>query len=430
MNTIEKITKFLPGIVDDFFKVESKTEILERGAKYIKVDFTGTGIVKIPTVFVDGLGDYYRTQENPRPSDPANYAAYAGNVGTGERDGFQIGGADVTWKEYKLQYCRAKQFRIDEVSNEESASVLMTSLLRVFISDKVIPEIDATRFSLIADATSVSLGNRVSEAAASLEDAILGKFTNGFAFMQENEVADEDQIIFVNPQVYAKIVNSSELSRYITQADYQNEAGVTFKVEKYFGRPIIVVPSSRFYTNVVTTNNGYTSGANSLSINYAIVSAKATLPIRKLEWTQTYGPEQAGLVGYYGYLVNVLFWHGLVIPANKVPGIYVSVDTALNAGYVNSLRVSTKAGSVQYAWKLGNYFTVPSGLRGTVYYSYSDAFTLGADLEDIASAVKANVEDDNTATSAQTTAYFGLVDGFGKVIATSGATLVTLERHA
>ena len=430
MNSFEVITKYLPQAVDKYFAAESKTAVLEQGSKFIDVNFNEAGYVKIASFLMDGLSDYYKTQGSVAPSNPADYAAYAGNVNAGQRDGFEIGGVSVKWEIFRLQYVRGKQFRIDYIENEETAGITIGNAIEEFNRVKVIPEVDATRFSIIADTTSVSLGNMVSETVAA--NQIISKFNDAFEWLTENEVPEEEQIIFVSPSVMTLIRNSTELTKFLTQGDYRAASGIDFTVEKYGGRPIIEVPSNRFFTNVLVTNNGYRPQTSSKVINFMVVSAKAVIPIRKLEWNKIYGPELSGIAGFHGYIINYLIYHGVVIPENKITGVYVSVSETNASTKTALLKVSTKAGSAQYGWVMDRYFTNPAGLRGYIVYAYANSFTLGGDISSVGTAgenyfvCEKGVEQ--SAVVGNTTGYFALVDDSGKIIAVSGA--VTLERHA
>lgn len=430
MNSFEVITKYLPQAVDKYFAAESKTAVLEQGSKFIDVNFNEAGYVKIASFLMDGLSDYYKTQGSVAPSNSADYAAYAGNVNAGQRDGFEIGGVSVKWEIFRLQYVRGKQFRIDYIENEETAGITIGNAIEEFNKVKVIPEVDATRFSIIADTTSVSLGNMVSETVAA--NQIISKFNSAFEWLTENEVPEEEQIIFVSPSVMTLIRNSTELTKFLTQGDYRAASGIDFTVEKYGGRPIIEVPSNRFFTNVLVTNNGYRPQTSSKVINFMVVSAKAVIPIRKLEWNKIYGPELSGIAGFHGYIINYLIYHGVVIPENKITGVYVSVSETNASTKTALLKVSTKAGSAQYGWVMDRYFTNPAGLRGYIVYAYTSKFTLGGAISSVGTlntdyfVCEKGVEQ--KAASANTTGYFALVDDSGKIIAVSGA--VTLERHA
>lgn len=430
-NSFEVITKYLPQAVDKYFIAEAKTAILEQGNKFVDVNFNEAGYVKIASILMDGLSNYYSTQSDfaLNGGDP-DYAAYAGNVTSGARDGFAIGGATLTWEIFRLQYRRGRQFRIDYIEDEESASVVIGNIVEEFNRVKVLPEVDATRFSIIADTANASLGNLVNEAPANTD--IISDFNKAFEWLAEHEVPEEEQIIFVNPAIMTAIRNSSELTRFLTQGDYRSEAGIDFTVEKYNGRPIIVVPSNRFFTNVLVAENGYRPQNTSKVINYMVVSKKAVVPIRKLEYTKIYGPEMSGIAGFHGYLMNYLIWHGVVIPKNKVVGCYVSYNNSIAASTkASTLQIATSEGTAPYGWKLAQYWTNPAGLRGYIAYKDS-AFTLGGDIADVGAAGTdykvATVGAEISEAAGSKTYYFAMVDASGKIVAVSGAVAVT--QHA
>lgn len=438
MNYFEPITKFLSKAVDKYFVRDSQSVILEHGNKFIDVNFDEAGYVKIADFLLDGLSNYYRTQEQPNTtSDLAGYgsgytyadhAAYANNNGTGVRDGFAIGGTTVRWEIYKLQWCRGRQFRIDHISNEETGKIVTGGLIEDFHKYKVIPEVDACRFGFIADSASVSLGNLVTETVGTDITAsnILSKFFDARKWLVEHEVPLEDIVWFMSPEVYTLIMNSSDLVKFITQEDYKNDNGLTFEVKKFNGVPIIEVVPSRFFTSVAVTENGFTGTSGSKAINYIICSKKCILPIRKIEYQKLYGEEQAGIAGFYGTMMNYLLYHGIVIPKNKLVGTYVSVGSAgTGLAKVNTLSVDIRAGSNTNGWRLKAYFTTPSALRGTVVYGDS-AFTVGSTVN-IAESNVAELDAENT-DAVKTAYYFALVDYRGVVIAASGS--VTLVKKA
>lgn len=450
MNYFSTITKFLPSAVDKYFVRDSQSVILEHGSKYIDVSFDEAGYVKIANRLLDGLSNYYRTQEQPNTSDlagytpdtgdlGAGYAAYAGNTPAG-RDGLDIGGGSVSWEIHKLQWCRGRQIRIDHISNEETAKVLTGGLIEDFHKYKVIPEVDACRFGLIADSASVSLGNLVTETIGTDVTAsnILDKFFNMRQWLVTHEVPMEDIVWFVSPEVYTLLMTSDKLVKFITQEDYRSDKGLTFEVKKFIDVPIIEVVPSRFFTKVMVTRNGYQAAQGSKAINYMMCDKKAVIPIRKIEWEKLYEEEQAGLLGFYGVVFNYLLYHGVVIPRNKLIGTFVSVGeggTGLNR--VNTLLVDIREGSAQYSWRLKAYFTAPSGLRGQVVYAAGtgdnndeNPFTVGQSVTIDGSSVKAvNLDDEVTEAAGSKKYFFALVDYRGICIATT-TTIVTMVQKA
>lgn len=443
LNDFQLIEKYLPQSVDKFFAHDSKSAILEKGSKWIDVNFKETGYVKIANMLLDGLSDYYQTQQNSqdfvnpalaRPADPANYAAYAGNLGTGERDGFAIGNLSVTWEIFRLQWVRGKQFRIDYIANEETAGIIIGNALEEFHRLKVIPEVDLARFSFIASKAAVSLGNRVDLAvdtanaqtsgayinALNGATGVIHRFNDAFESLFEMGVPEDEQVIFVSPTIMTLIRNTAELTKFITQGDYRSEAGLTFNVEKYMGRPIIEVPSDRFYTDAVLTQNGPRPASTSKVINFMVVSTKATVPVRKLEYDKIYGPELSGLAGFHGYIINYLLYHGIFVPKNKLPGIYVSVSNTDAAAKASVIRLHIESNNTAKTWKLEDYFTNPAGLRGTVVYKASSLGDLGATVSIDGTTVKSVFVGETVSeadAASDVTYYFGLVDGYGTLIA-------------
>jgi len=450
MNYFETITKFLPSAVDKYFVRDSQSVILEHGSKYIDVSFDEAGYVKIATRLMDGLSDYYRTQENPSNNplpgytpDAANlgngYAAYAGNTPAG-RDGLDIGGASVQWEIHQLQWLRGRQIRIDHISNEETAKVLTGGMIEDFHKYKVIPEVDACRFGTIADSASVSMGNLVTETVGTdiTESNILTKFFTMRQWLVEHEADEADIVWFVSPSVYTILMNSEKLVKFITQDDYRSDKGLTFKIQKFLDIPIVEVVPSRFFTKVQTTRNGFQASQASKAINYMMVDKKSIIPIRKIEWQKLYDEEQAGLLGFYGVVFNYLLYHGLVIPRNKLIGTYVSVaESGTALAKVNTLVVDIREGSAQYSWRLKAYFTAPSGLRGTVVYAAgtgdnnaTNPFVVGQSVTIDGSTVKAVQLDEEVSEAAGSKKYFfALVDYRGICIATT-VNEVTMVQHA
>lgn len=445
MNYFETITKFLPKAVDKYFAAESKSVILENGSKFIDVNFDEAGYVKIADLLLDGLSNYYRTQENlstnPLPgysnsgSDMGTgFAAYAGNTTAG-RDGFDIGGTSVRWEVYKLQWCRGRQFRIDHISNEETAKVVTGGLIEEFHRLKVIPEVDACRFATIADSASKTLGNLVTESVSSSSgdqyinsSNILSKFFKMRTWLMEHEVPLEELVWFMTPEVYAILVNSSDLTKFITQENYRSEMGITLEVKKFNGVPIIEVPSSRFFTHIDVTRNGFQATASSQAINYMMCSRKAVIPVRKIEYSKMYGEDMTGLAGFYGTMFNYLLYHGVVIPRNKLVGTFVSVGTSgTGLTKTNVLSIDAIEASSRY-WHVRAYFTAPSGLRGQLVYQSSDLFTVGQAVTIDGSTIKAleldQVVDEGGSVAADISYYFALVDYRGICIAKSAAVKV------
>ena len=431
-NNIVRIEKWLPNVVDTVFATESKTALLENGKKFLDLDFKEAGYVRVMSILMDGLSDYYRVNHIGQ----ANSLAYAHdnqNNGADARDGYHRGSTSATWEIYQLAYDRGKQFLVDNMDNEETAGGIIANLLKEFLRTKVVPEVDALRFSKIAGTTNASLGNRVVETIASLSNTILNKFNVAFEWLTEHEVPEEEQLIFVSPAVYTAIMSSTELTRYITQADFRSESGITFKLQSYAGRPIIVVPSDRFYTDIVISQNGYYPATSSRTINYIVCSRKAIIPIVKLNKSKVWSPETQD--DFDGYKVNFRMYHDVIVPKNKVAGVYASVSDVVASTKASKLDVVLSKGTAEHTFVLDEFYTLPAGMLGKVVYGTS-AFALGSKA--ILSGASQNavvIEKGVPFTASGSTsgssyvyddAFFALIDGANNVIATTGSTATTL----
>lgn len=392
--------------IDTVLTQEAKTNVLVNGSKFIDLNFKETGYVKVMSLLMDGLSDYYRVN-NGLGSASNGYSTYPSN------DGYKVGDTSAKWELFQLEYDRGRQFRVDNMDNEETAGLVIGNLLAEFLRTKVVPEVDAVRFSKMAKKCNVALGNLVSETINA--NQIISRFNSAFEWLFEHGVPEEEQVIFVSPNVMTLIRNTTELYKRLTQDEYRN-SDVTFTIEKYEGRQIIEVPSNRFFTGVVTTDNGYMPSANSYVINFMIASKKAVVPVVKLEKSKIWTPEQ--VQDFDGYKVNFRMYHDIIIPKNKVPAIYTSVSAVAGTTKTNLLSVAlTKVNS---GYTLDAYYTTPVGLMGTVVRS-ATAFTLGNTYTISSTVVKVDEGDTFTKFASETAQYFALLDGSGKCIAVSGS---------
>ena len=407
-NSIGLITKYIKDAVDTVLTQEAKSAILVNGTKFMDLNFKETGYVKIASILMDGLSDYKRVN-NGLGSANNGYATYPTN------DGYKVGDASLTWEIVQLAYDRGKQFRVDNMDNEETAGLVIGNLLTEFLRTKVVPEVDCLRFSKMASKCNTTLGNYVSESISA--NQIIAKFNTAFEWLFEHGTEAENQVIFVSPAVMTLIRNTTELTKFITQGDYRNkDTGINFTVMKYNERPIIEVPSNRFFTGAVAGANGYSIGASSVVINFIVCDVRAVVPVVKLEKSKIWTPEQ--VQDFDGYKVNFRMYHDLIVPKNKVPAIYTSVSTTSASGKMNLLSVAlTKVSST---YRLDAYYTNPTGLLGTVVVSAS-AFTVGTAYQTSATVVAVGEGEAFSKFSTETAEYFALLDKDGVCIAISGS---------
>lgn len=414
-NNIEVIVKYATQTLDTVLADSSKSYILENGKKYINYNFKNAGQVQIMDILMDGLSDYYRA--NSRTTEDGRTNLNGSGV---HGDGYKVGNLDAHWTIYPLRYDRAKQFQIDEMDDEETAGLLIANVLDEFYRTQVVPEVDAIRFATIAGATYTSLGNKVTETPNTTKgdaNEIVHCFNRASSWLKDHEVPEEDQVIFISPDIELAIKNSEEITKYLGQVDYEKEKGVTFRMRAYDGKPLVTVPSSRFIDKIVVNSNGYAPASGAHVLNYIVCSKRCVVPVVKLEKFKIFDPSVNQ--DFDGYKVNIRIYHDCFIPKNKICGSYVSISANEATKKSALLSVALEKSEIANAYKMVAHYTAPAGKLGTVIWATS-AFTLGA----TATSAQLNnaVADGGTFTvaSGATKEYFALVDGSGKIIAVSG----------
>ncbi len=411
-NKIGLIEKYARDAVVQILAAESKSRVLEADAKRINLDFAGGNIVKVLNLEFDGLSDYKRAANS-------DYTAAAGytefNAGDSTGRGYLASDVGAEWETFQLAYHRGAQLKIDRADDEENAGLLVGHAVSEFVRTKVIPEIDATRFSKLAGFTSTLLGNRV-EAAISANE-IITKFNAAIEWLTEAESVAENQVFFVSPAVMTLVRNTTELQKKLTQDEYRSRTeGVTFAITKYDGRIIEEVPSSRFFTEVTVGLKGYFPKATSKIINFLLVDKTVALPVVKVDNVRIFTPEQ--VQDFNGYKINFELYHDLFVPAKLQSAVYAHVGTTAATGKTARLNVALAAGKTSGKTKVTNYVTLPLGLSGALYGIAGDTgFVVGDAIADYSSAAAITVGTEYTAFSGDK-GYFALVKD-GKVIAVS-----------
>ena len=404
MNVFERIEKYLPKVLDAVFASESLTKDLEGAEKYVDLNFKEAGYVKIMSIAMDGLSDYYRAQGALTGNNYSNLP---------HNSGYRIGDVEATWEVFSLRYDRGKQFKIDAMDDEEMAGQIIANVLGEFLRTQVVPEVDAVRFSTLASKASATLGNLVNKTIA--PNTIISEFNSAFKWFAEHEVPAQDQIIYVNPSVMEMIRNTDELVKHLTQAEYKS-GDVTFAFERYEGRKIIEVPSNRFFTDVQCGENGFYAGANSKQINYLICSKKAVVPVVKHEKSKIFGPEV--VQDYDGYKINFRMYHDTLVPRNKLAGVYVSVGE--NAGSTVSRLLSVNVVKDDTGYKVTEFFTNPAGIIPTKMIYSKEALKAGDKFVSNASKNKQiTLGVRFTKIDTETKGYFALVDEADNILAVS-----------
>lgn len=389
-NNFAYIEKTLPGVVDKVFALNSLTDSLIGGSE-IKLDFLDARTVKIFMLASTGLQDYARGGHGSQ------------NI---------RGAAKSTTETFTLSQERYSEIPLDKLDTLDDGETVLGHLAAEFLRTKVVPEFDTYRFSKMASYCSATMGNLVSETISA--NTIISKFNAAFKWMAEQKVPAEDQVIYVNPAVMELIRNTTELAKRLYQSDM--DKNVKFKIEEYEGRPIVEVPSDMFYTLAQTGNGIYpTSGSN--VINFMIVSKKAPIIVKKLDYAKVFNSvdQNGSYLGYVGYLLTNLYYHDLFIPENKRVALYCSVSTTKATTVSSALLVDAVAGVSNGKTLIKGVLTQPAGML----YDAVGLYTTNGNAPAIGSSyvVSDNVIGTEVTPNASHNIFVAVQDG--KVVATS-----------
>lgn len=297
-NTINLVTKYLP-LLDEVYKKESVTAILDAGGELVRTEGLEANEVKVAKIALQGLGTYLRNK------------------------GFADGDVSVGWETIQLTADRGRGFQIDAMDNQESLILLFINVISEFIRVYVVPEIDAYRFSRYASKSGI--GSATGEYTA---DTVLGAIDLAAQEMSDAEVPEEGRVLFLSNNIYALIKDSPRFSRRILPGESPDR-----NFEMLDDMIIKRVPRGRFFTKVTLLDaitpgqeaGGYLKDNDASDINFAIIHPSAVLQIVKREKARIFAPDVNQEADAFKYQYRI--YHDAYVYDNKVNGIFISKRT-------------------------------------------------------------------------------------------------------
>ena len=185
MNTIETAT-IIQSELDKAAVEQATSGWMEVNEKLVK--YTGGAEVKIPSLDMDGMADYDRT------------------------NGFVQGSVNFQYETKKMTQDRGRSFSFDENDVDETNFVLTAStVMGEFQRTKVVPEIDAYRYSTMLQR--VSRRARHPEAIPLMKQPFFRNFTNDIAAVQAIVGQNTPLVITIDSMVAAILSMSEKLSK-------------------------------------------------------------------------------------------------------------------------------------------------------------------------------------------------------------------------
>ena len=339
INTKEFAVKFT-GELDKVLCQQSAVGFMTDNV--MRCDFVGAKTVKIPSISMEGLGDYDR------------------------ESGFISGAVNVSNSLYEMKQDRARTFSIDkEDLDETGVAELAGSVMSEFVRTKVVPETDAyvlSKLCGVAGARGQILSDMDTTKPFECFNALLTQVQSAAGF-------DEEVVCFVNPYIWQKFRTSDEFSRFVTMGEL-NTGNIKSSVHFIDNVPIIPVSNLRMQTayNFLNGKNAESAGGFSVAngakgIYMLMLPRKAASLVRKNETVRTFTPEQNLTADAYKF--DYRLYYDLFVKSSYLSSVWaiVAPSITISSDLVNSLTdtygaiskelsVSAAAseGAVDYQW--------------------------------------------------------------------------------
>ena len=290
-------------VLDEKFAILSRTNYMEQNANGIV--WQGGRKIEVPKLTLQGLG----------------------NV-----SGCTIPDGDYTfaYEEFSLQWDRGRKFSIPRYAvSETNFALTVGNIMGEFMRQHIVPEVDKLRLSTVAT-KAITAGN-VTYAGSSLATPLASLLAD-IASVQDKIGEDVQLYIAVAQTVKAQIMASSEITKYLSVRDFEIRS-VNVQVDAINDQYLIGVPSS-YMKSAFTAYDGTTAGQTAgglvpadgaVNVNWLITASNACVAVGYPRVEKVIDPDtnQAGDC----WLVAFRIYHGIIVPDNKLDGIWVNLAT-------------------------------------------------------------------------------------------------------
>lgn len=274
------------------------------------IRYNGGKTVKVPQIVMDGLADY--------------------------DNGFVDGDVTLTWQDLTFAMDRGRRFSLDEHEvNDTNFVATASQVMGEFQRTRVVPEIDAYRYSKIA--AGAIANKRVSGGYTPTATDILSKLYYDVAAVQDAVGNDTPLVITMSTLVAAILDTSSEISKKLDVVDFR-QGGVTLKVSALNGEhPIRRVGSGRLKSAYIFADGktegqktgGFAPAENALDVNWIICPRTVPIAVSRTDKVRIFDPETNQTAR--SWMLDYRKYHDLWITNNKWPQVWVNCKQALPA---------------------------------------------------------------------------------------------------
>lgn len=208
-----------------------------------QVIYNGGSEIKMPRMTMQGLGTY-------------------------DRDEGYVGGAvTYSFETFALTQDRGRRFRIDAIDVDESGfGLAAATVASEFQRTKVIPEIDAYRYSKLATYAGITKNYTPDKST------VLSTLLDQLSEVRDITGGEGDAVIIMARPVYDKLMLSSEISTSLDCAQFK-QGELEFGVKTINGVPVIPVPSARMKSKYIFSpagDGGFQPASDARDINWLI----------------------------------------------------------------------------------------------------------------------------------------------------------------
>ena len=233
--------------------------------------------------------------------------------------GWNRGDVTVTHEPYTLQFDRDVEFFVDQMDVDESnQAASAANITRVFLTEHAGPEIDAYRFSKLAD-HAINAGNATQEAVT--PSTVFSRLKEDI--LKVRKYGPSNLIAYLSSEAMDALERSEEFKRVI-QVQNQGTA-IETRVTSLDGVKLVEVWDIARFNTAHDFTQGFTPVGD--NINWIIVYKGAVIAKAKLNSVYFFAPGQHTQGD--GYLYQNRLYHDLFVLSQKADGVIVSHAVAV-----------------------------------------------------------------------------------------------------
>lgn len=292
-NNITYTSKYAPEL-DRMIVQEAKTGFMADNA--FRAKFVGARTVLLPEITLSGLGDYTRST------------------------GYSKGDVNLSHVSYTLDKERSKQLILDAQDADESGvPELAGKLVGEYTRTKAVPEIDAYNISKLCGIAASTEDGKTANVKTYSEDTAVADMLAGInAVEAANGYSNEQIVAMVDPVMYAALMTSAELQRFITVSDFK-QGEVSMRVKNLNGCSVIPVSSERMYTQYTFGEDGF-KPVGTTAVRALIMPKGAAAFVKKVDKVNMFSPDEVEDMD--AYKINFRLYYGLFVKKSHLNTIH------------------------------------------------------------------------------------------------------------